>query len=191
MRIYSCVIVQKQPRKHESTKKTGATRNRPLSNGVGLWVLCAALVLEGCGRQSAALAPTPAPDPTLLVTPLESVGPIRIGFVNASIAPGSTVAGCGTLIEGCAGRLRMTFLLNPSSDGPVLYARLYLHATNLQACLWGEIAPFTVRTGTPLTIEIPTDRPDNSGCVNFANPKSTNTTRSFGATLILPGLISR
>ena len=133
--------------------------NRPLSNAVSLWVLFATLVIGGCGRQPA--EPTPTPDPMLQVTPLDSAGPIRIAFVNANIMPGSTVVGCGTRIEGCAGRLRMSFLLNPPSDGPVLYARVYLHATNLQACLWGEIPPFTVRAGTPLTIEIPTDRADN------------------------------
>jgi hypothetical protein len=34
---------------------------------------------------------------------------------------------------------------------------------NLQACLWGEIEPFTVRAGAPLSIEIPTDRADRCG----------------------------
>lgn len=128
---------------------------------VGARVLFAALGLEGCGGQLA--APTPVPDPTLQVTPIESTGPIRIAFVSANISPGGTVAGCGALIEGCAGRLRMMFLLNPPSDGPVLYVRVYLHATNLQACLWGEIAPFSVRAGAPLTIEIPADRADRCG----------------------------
>jgi hypothetical protein len=124
-------------------------------------MLFATLVLAGCGHQAS--APTPPPDPTLQVTPIDSDGPIRIAFVTANIAPGSTIAGCGALIEGCAGRLRMTFALNPPSDGPVLYARMYLHATNLQACLWGEIAPFTVRADVPLTIELPTDRADRCG----------------------------
>jgi len=62
---------------------------------VGVCVLLAALMLEGC-RQPA--APTPAPDPTLQVTPIDSTGPIRIAFASANISPGSTVAGCGAFI---------------------------------------------------------------------------------------------
>lgn len=124
-----------------------------------IWVLSAGLLLGGCGRGST--RPTPTPDPTAEVTPIDSTGPIRLAFVDASTPPGATLAGCGSLIDGCRGRLRMKFLLVPPSDGPALYARLYLHATNLQACLWGEIEPFTVRAGVPVTIEMPTDRADN------------------------------
>jgi hypothetical protein len=131
-----------------------------LSAAGGIWMLCASAVLAGCGGEPA--APSRPPDPTLPV-PIDSDGPVRITFVAATIAPGSTIAGCGPLIEGCAGRLRMTFLLTPPSDGSVLYARLYLHATNLKACLWGEIAPFTVRARVPVTIEMPLDRADLCG----------------------------
>ena len=123
-------------------------------------MLSASAVLAGCGGQAA--APSRPPDPTLPV-PIESDGPVRIAFVAATIAPGSTITGCGPFIEGCAGGLRMTFLLNPPSDGSVLYARLYLHATNLRACLWGEIAPFAVRARVPVTIEMPLDRADRCG----------------------------
>jgi hypothetical protein len=127
-------------------------------------VLFGALMLCGCDQQpTAPTAPTPPPDPTLQVTPIDSTGPIRITFVTANVAPGGTITGCGPLIEGCIGRLRLTFQLNPPSDGPVLYARVYLHAQNLVACLWGEIAPFTVRAGVPVTIELPTDRADRCG----------------------------
>ena len=136
-----------------------ARRVSPIT--IAFWVLCSASVLPGCDRSPA--APTPTPDPTLQVTPIDSTGPIRVTFVNANISPGSTIAGCGPLIEGCAGRLRLTFLLTPSSDGPALYARVYLHAMNLQACLWGEIEPFTVRAGAPLTIEMPVDQADRCG----------------------------
>jgi hypothetical protein len=135
-------------------------RYRQLWNAAGLLVFVAC-VIGSCNGQPT--APSPTPDPALQVTPLDSAGPIRITFVKANIVPGSTVVGCGTRIEGCAGRLRLTFRLDPSSDGPVLYARVYLHATNLQACLWGEIEPFTVRAGDALTIEIPTDRADSCG----------------------------
>jgi hypothetical protein len=131
-----------------------------LPAAVGTWMLFASAVLEGCDGQPA--APSRPPDPALPVA-IDSQGPVRMTFVGATIAPGGTITGCGSLIEGCAGRLRMTFLLNPPSNGPVLYARLHLHATNLQACLWGEIAPFTVRARVPVTIEIPIDRADRCG----------------------------
>lgn len=128
---------------------------------VAVWVLCSASLLLGCDRSPA--TPTPTPDPTLQVTPIDSTGRIRITFVNANISPGSTIVGCGPLIEGCAGRLRMMFRIEPPSGGPVLYARVYLHAMNLQACLWGQIEPFTVRAGVPLTIEMPVDQADRCG----------------------------
>lgn len=115
------------------------------------------------GLRSHADHPTPAPDPTLQVTPIDNTGPIRIAFVSANIAPGSTVGSCGAVIEGCAGRLRMTFRLNPPSDGPVLFVRMFLHATNLQACLWGELGSFSVQAGAPITIEVPADRADRCG----------------------------
>jgi hypothetical protein len=131
-----------------------------LSAAVALSMLCASVGLAGCGGQPA--APSRPPDPALPV-PVDSEGPVRITFVAATIAPGSTITGSAPLIERCAGRLRMTFSLTPPSDGPVLYARLYLHATNLQACLWGEIASFTVRARVPVTIEMPLDRADRCG----------------------------
>jgi hypothetical protein len=129
---------------------------------VGL--MSSAFVLLGavsCG--SAPVAPTPAADPTSQVKPLESTGPIRITFITANVSPGSVVAGCGPLIEGCAGKLRLTLRLEPPADGPVLHARIYLHATNLVACLWGEIAAFTVRAGTPQTMDVSIDQADRCG----------------------------
>ena len=108
-------------------------------------------------------APSPPPDPNLQVTPIDSTGPIRIAFVSANVAPGGTVTGCGSLIEGCTNTLRMTFQLAPPSDGAVLYMRIYLHATNLVACLSGETAPFVVQAGTLRTVEIPIDRADRCG----------------------------
>jgi hypothetical protein len=125
------------------------------------WWSCVALLLAACGGPGT--TPLPAPDPHLQVTPLDSSGPVRISFVSANITPGSVVAGCGGLIEGCAGRLRMTFRLDPPSDGPALYARVYLHATNLMACLWGETAPFTLQARASSVIEIPLERADRCG----------------------------
>jgi hypothetical protein len=126
--------------------------------------LCVTILLVACGASGT--APSPPPDPHLQVTPLDSSGPVRITFVSANIAPGSVVSGCGSLIDGCTGRLRMTFRLDPSLDGPVLYARVYLHATNLIACLWGETAPFSVQARVPTVMEIPLDRADRCGIPN-------------------------
>jgi hypothetical protein len=128
------------------------------------WGVCVTLALAACGRPST--APSPPVDPNLQVTPIDSSGPVRITFVSANIAPGSVVPGCGSLIDGCAGRLRMTFRLDPSFDGPVLYARVYLHATNLVACLWGETASFTVQARVSTVMEIPLDRADRCGIPN-------------------------
>jgi hypothetical protein len=131
---------------------------------VSRWWLCVTILLAACAGPG--IAPSPPPDPHLQVTAVDSSGPVRITFVSANITPGSVVTGCGSLIEGCAGRLRMTFRLDPPSDGPVLYARVYLHATNLIACLWGETAPFAVQARLPTVMEIPLDRADRCGSPN-------------------------
>jgi hypothetical protein len=72
-----------------------------LSAVVGVWMVLASAVLMGCGGQPA--GPSRPPDPALPV-PIDSQGPVRITFVAATIAPGSTITGCGPLIEGCADR---------------------------------------------------------------------------------------
>src|SRR5450759_2090671 len=121
--------------------------------------LLALLVLSGCDSRPA--APSPPPDPNLQVTPGESSGPVGLRFITANIPPGSTVTGCGTFIEGCRGKLRLTLQLSPSLDGPVLYVRLYLHAMrNGVACLWGDTAPFTVRAGQPVNVDVTLDNAD-------------------------------
>jgi hypothetical protein len=51
-------------------------------------------------------------------------------------------------------------------DGPVLDARVYLPATNLIACLWGETAPFTVQARVPTVTDILLDRADRCGIPN-------------------------
>jgi len=121
----------------------------------------AALMVASCG--GATVAPTPAPDSTSQVKPLESTGPIRITFMSANVSPGGVITGCGSLIQGCTGRLRLTLRLEPPADGPVLYARVYLHATNLVACLWGETTPFTVNAGIAQTLDVSIDRADRCG----------------------------
>jgi len=125
--------------------------------------LACVLALAACGSAPAAPPPPPPVDPNLQVTPGESSGPIRITFVSATVTPGSTVSGCGPLIGGCAGRVRMTLQLNPPSDGPVLYVRIYLFATNQQACLSGQIDPFSVRAGVSQNVDVTLDTADQCG----------------------------
>lgn len=57
----------------------------------------------------------------------------------------------------------MTLRLDPPANGPVLYVRIYLHATNLIACLWGESLPFPVQAQTARIVDIPLDRTDRCG----------------------------
>ena len=125
------------------------------------WMLCWALILNGCGNQGT--APSPPPDPTSQVTPIDSSGPIGIRFLGANVSPGNVVAGCGPLIAGCSGKLQMTFQLDPTSDGTVLYMRVYLHATNQIACLWAETLAFSVQARVPSVITIPISSADRCG----------------------------
>ena len=107
-----------------------------------------AALLAACGaspttpQPSPAPAASPSPSPTTQVVPGAGTGSVRIEFVGASIPPGSTVSGCGVLIEGCAGRLRMVFDLHPSATGHVLFMRVFAHATNQIACLSGGTGAF-------------------------------------------------
>jgi hypothetical protein len=126
------------------------------------WLACLA---AGCSHDSTTPAPPSAPDPNAQVTPTsDASGPIRISFLSANLAPGSTVTGCGSAIKGCEGRLRITLQLQPASSGPVLYTRVFLHSQrNLVACLWGETGAFSVQAGQTQTVEVTLDRSDACG----------------------------
>jgi hypothetical protein len=134
---------------------------------------CAAAVLAGllagCGENPTTPHPSPTPpasptpDPATQVVPGAGTGRIRIEFAGANIPPGSTVTGCGVLIEGCAGRLRMSFDLHPTSTGHALFMHVFLHATNQIACLTGETGAFDVEAGVVRRIEIPFDDADRCG----------------------------
>lgn len=94
--------------------------------------------------------------------PLDAAGPTQIRFVNSTPAPGSTFSGCGTRIEGCRGRLRVSLALTAPSGGPVLYVRAYVHSMrNLQACLIGQTAPLTLAANMPTPIEVIFDQADD------------------------------
>ena len=82
----------------DSRPAVAMTAHRYLSTAAAGSALLAGLVFDGCGHAPA--MPTPTPDPTLQVTPIDNTGPIRIIFVSANIPPGSTVGGCGGVIEG-------------------------------------------------------------------------------------------
>lgn len=105
----------------------------------------------------------PTPDPKTRVVATKGEGPVQMQFVESSIAPGSTVGGCGASIEGCKGRLRVVFDLRPQSAGHVLYLRVYVHATNQVACLWGETSSFDVRAGVVTRLQVSLDNADRCG----------------------------
>jgi hypothetical protein len=134
---------------------------RRLAKGVPLLV---GVLLGGCGEKATSpAAPSPTPDPKTQVVPIKGSGPVEMLFAGASIAPGSTVSGCGGMIEGCKGRLQMVLELHPRSTGHVLYARVYLHATTQIACLWGQTSPFDLQAGVAARVEVLLDNADRCG----------------------------
>jgi hypothetical protein len=109
----------------------------------------------GCREPS---APPTAPSDPPIVTPIEATGLVRIAFVRSNVPPGGSIAGCGPTVAGCAGRMVITLRLQPTSDGPVLYTRVYLHSMrNLVACLTGQTPPFTLRAGQPVDVDVTLD----------------------------------
>jgi len=130
----------------------------------------AVLLLAACGASSPdGVHPTPSPPsispapPVSGVTPGVSSGPTAITLLSAEPAAGSTLAGCGTGGEGCAGRIRMTFALRPSGSGPVLWCVAYLHAANQAACLQARTAGFTLSAGQVQLVEVVFEAVDGGG----------------------------
>jgi hypothetical protein len=97
------------------------------------------------------------------VVPGTRSGPVAITFVEASPAPGSTIAGCGPRISGCVNRLRMQFTLTPSESGSVLYVAAFLHASNKVACLSARTGPMDLAAGQARALELVFDRADDCG----------------------------
>lgn len=95
--------------------------------------------------------------------PVAHQGPLDIAFVSASSAPGSTISGCGPLIAGCAGRLRITYRLRSTQAGSALFARGFLYGTNQLACLKGRLGSFPIPAGQDVPVEIVFDQPDDCG----------------------------
>lgn len=118
-----------------------------------------AFTLSGCRD-----APTPvAPSPPALPQPvlIEQSGPVEIVFLGATPSPGSTLTGCGNRISGCINRVAMRFSLRAPDAGPLLAARAFLHATNLQACLLTTTGPFELARGETRELSIVFDESDN------------------------------
>ena len=101
--------------------------------------------LVACRDSTTPTAPSPPAAPTAV--PTGSTGPVGIVFLDASPAPGATVTGCGTTVSGCRNRLSMRFSLRAQEAGPVLGVRVFLHATNLVACLIADVGPFDLARG--------------------------------------------
>ena len=120
-----------------------------------------ALLAPGCGNERSPTSPSP-PSPPPIVAGIRS-GPVVIAFVDATPVPGSTIAGCGGLIAGCANRLRMQFTLAPAQSGSVLYVAAFLHATNKIACLSALTGPMELVAGQSRPVEIVFDRADACG----------------------------
>ena len=66
---------------------------------------------------------TVSPDPNAPIAGART-GQVAIDYVGANVVPGSTVAGCGPTIAGCAGRLRLSFRLRSAGAGTVLFSAL-------------------------------------------------------------------
>jgi hypothetical protein len=137
---------------------------------VPLRVLAALLILLAACSGERAVGPEPIPSPSPSpsppglpgVTPGQGTGPTAIRLVAADPSPGATITGCGPDAAGCAGRIRMTFHLEPSGSGPVLGCVVFLHAANKTACLQGHTDGFELRAGEPQDLEVVLSMPDRS-----------------------------
>jgi hypothetical protein len=133
-----------------------ATRARPV-----LWrltVVMTSVCLMSCRHPA---EPTMV-DPSAPVAGART-GPVTIEFISSTPAPGSTVAGCGPVIAGCAGKLRLSLRLRSTSAGPVLWTAATLHGANRQACLSAAGDGFTLAANSTTTLDLQFDQFD-AGC---------------------------
>jgi hypothetical protein len=54
----------------------------------------------------------------------------------------------------------MAFRLTPTGTGPVLWVRVFLHATSKRACLIASGEPMSLRAGEPRVVEVVFDESD-------------------------------
>lgn len=129
-----------------------------------LSVSALALISAACDGARTPSAPSPpSPPPVAQPIPLEQSGPVAIVYAGATPVPGSTISGCGTSIAGCVNRVTMHFLLRARDPGPVLTVRAFLHATNLQACLFADTGPFQLGQDEARPLSLVFDRSDGCG----------------------------
>lgn len=130
----------------------------------------AVLVTCGCGGSPASgpsPSPTPTPTPTSSALPGVVVG-ARTGVTQITLsaavpAPGATLSGCGATAIGCAGRITMSLDLLSPTGGPVTGLSVFLHGSNLQACLIGRVGAFELSPGTTRRVEVVLDQADQCG----------------------------
>ena len=116
-----------------------------------------------CGQPTAP-GPLPAPADPNRPTVGAHTGAVAIEYVSANVEPGSTIAGCGAALAGCAGRLRLSFRLRSVNAGPVLGTSATLHGVNKIACLSAAGAGFSLAANATPIIEVVFDQV-NPGCV--------------------------
>jgi hypothetical protein len=120
-------------------------------------VVAAAACALACGQPT---APAPVPvDPNLPTVGARN-GSVAIEYVGANVAPGSTIAGCGPAIAGCAGHLRLSFRLRPVNTGTVLFTAATLHGVTKVACLSAAGAGFPLAANSSPVIDLVFDRSD-------------------------------
>jgi hypothetical protein len=124
-------------------------------------VVAVACALAGCNGKGPHT--TPSPPATATPVPTGRSGPVVVTFLDATPAPGSTVTGCGTSIAGCRNRVSMRFSLRAQEAGSVLGVRVFLHATNMVACLTATTGPFTLARAETREIVVVFDQADNCG----------------------------
>jgi hypothetical protein len=91
-----------------------------------------------------------------------ATGPVTIAYLTGTVAPNGTVSDCGSEVSGCAGRLALTFRLKGPFSGTILFVRGFLHATNKQACLIGQVPGFQLEAGLVRDVTLTFDQPQ--GC---------------------------
>ena len=106
---------------------------------------------------------TPSPPMTATPVPTGSTGPVGIMFLDASPPVGATITGCGTTATGCRNRLSMRFSLRAADAGHVLGVRVFLHATNLVACLAAQVGPFDLARAEVRELAVVFDQADVCG----------------------------
>jgi hypothetical protein len=108
-------------------------------------------------------SPSPAaPDPNAPVAGART-GQVAIDYVAANVVPGSTVAGCGPTIAGCAGRLRLSFKLRSTGAGTVLFSAATLHGANKTACLSAVGTGFALAANATVLVDLVFDQ-FNASC---------------------------